>query len=209
MRGFDQASLDGECERELQRLAHVALGRPQEQVLDHLHRDGAAAARDAVAGALDGLLDLAPVDAAMLAEAAVLRGDDGALQIGRDAIERHPALVDARAGQPLAEHQRGGGRVDPAVEHDQHQHEAGERTEREGGETQRTVQQWRDVACRWPRRRGFIDRIGAPRNGGCGAGNRWGCESKLGSVGRSREGRLRGLRRARRRLEHAALRAAP
>src|SRR6202011_4984603 len=90
---FGPDELDPVGERDLQELAQVASRRPEKEVLHNLHGDGAAAARNALARALDGISELAPVDAVVPAEAGVLGRDHRLSEKRRDAIKRHPALI--------------------------------------------------------------------------------------------------------------------
>jgi hypothetical protein len=73
----------------------------------------------AVARPLDGLRHLDEIDAPMFAEAAVLGDDDGADEVGRDPLERHPLVLNGCAADPLQGHQRRGRRIDEAEDDDE------------------------------------------------------------------------------------------
>ena len=114
---FRQHEVDPQRERKFQRLADEAAPRPEKQVLRHLLGDGRDALRLAeVVGGVDPFAQFAEIDAAMAAEAAILRGDDGRRQRRRHAVDRHEGAFDAGSLGPAREHQ-GRDRIDETVEH--------------------------------------------------------------------------------------------
>ena len=92
---FDQHRVPG-----FQSLAHPAVAAPQEQVLGHLLRDGAGAARAAAAiGLVQRLLDLREIEAMVFEEALVFGGHHGQRQLrARSARSRAIRGAGARGG---------------------------------------------------------------------------------------------------------------
>ncbi len=117
----------------------------------------------AVRVSLVGVLDRIHVESIVVEEPRIFRGDDGALQVVRDEVIRHPAVLEARPGvarsQPCeaALHVCGGARimfpqspdlpVGPAVVGDDHDREQGQETDRPAAEPPRSCR-----TCRTDRR---------------------------------------------------------
>ena len=111
-------------QRGLRALAKERSARSEEQVFHQLLRKGGTSANAAAFHIFFGSdLDRVPIEAMVLVEACVLRGDDGVLEIGRDLAERNKfvAFLIRRAVNPglhAALDVHGGGRwVDPPGGH--------------------------------------------------------------------------------------------
>ena len=99
------------------------------------------------------------VDAPVLTEAAVLGDDHGAREVGRDALDRHPLLVDRRAGHELQRHQHRERRIDEAEGDDEQQDRDEPAAENKHGDAHGAAEQIAQVA---------------PRRGGLGAARGYG-----------------------------------
>jgi hypothetical protein len=104
MRRFGQQALDQHREIGLEPLAKIAASRPQEQVLGDLLADGAGAAhRVTMLIERVGLLDGLDVEAPVFGEFLIFRGHHGQRQIGRDAVQIHPAVTELVVGSRLSQ----------------------------------------------------------------------------------------------------------
>src|SRR6185437_2026414 len=92
--------LEHQRDQRFLRLAPIASLRREKQILRELLRDRRSAGNDASAPhvLVERLLDSVPVEAFMLDEFRVLRGDDGTLQLGRYPVVSNPLVGEPRAG---------------------------------------------------------------------------------------------------------------
>ena len=104
MRSFGIAPLDLEGEDGLLELALEALVRGEEEDLGELLGDRASALHDAAPAVVldDGAADADGIDAPVVVEASVLRGDDGVLERPRHLAERdEDAALDVQFGDEV------------------------------------------------------------------------------------------------------------
>jgi len=115
--------VDGEGERNLDRLADEPAARPEEQIARDLHRDGAGTSQPIAAlPVFDRILDGDPVDAVMKAETIVFGGEHRARKARRDGAQRHRPSLRAVALDRADDHEGSDRRIEPAIGDDDAQH---------------------------------------------------------------------------------------